>query len=316
MFKRSSAGVPGQGILLLKLLAPLGIRHVPHVGFPNSTCMNCGANKADFRAVCVEPDFDVKILPNSIRRLFLERAFGVCQLCGVAQDYIRFNINDVNEYITTIKSKDLTVSEEAFHSFPVPSSFIDQFNKMFFSVRLKKWDLYFDNNPIDIRRALFLRPNFGAASSHIKKKYAAECSGLEISSVSQKTVEMMDDKFQFLPGNIHAFFQGSFLDSGPYDAIFVFHTLVHCIDIHDSLAKLKGLLRPGGVLVFTHEISVKPKNPFHMLFCDEPAFLNILAKHFNRIDRIGECELTPEDSVSNYTFHGDCPDFVAWREMN
>jgi hypothetical protein len=77
---------------------------------------------------------------------------------------------------------------------------------------------------------------------------------------------------------------------------------------------MKALLKPGGFVVLTHEISVKPSNPFHMFFADEEALCKVVRQHFDRVDRIDACEVDPGLHVRNFTAKGDCPDFVAWRK--
>lgn len=309
------AGCPGDGLWLSHVAKKFGW-NTPHISAPTSACMHCGANDTEFYKTAVRADFDVSVLPDSIRQVFSERALGLCKQCGLIQDFRRFTLPQLHEYCLMLQSKDQSVSEEAFHTFPVPQNYITAFNERYFLLRTTRWAEYFDTHPIEIKRALFLRPFFGAASAFVHERFGAECHGLEISGVARKTIEAMDEDFSFLEGNIHAYFEGPFLNSASYDAIFVFHTLVHCIDIHDSLAKLKRLLRPGGAIVFTHEINVKPSNPFHMLFMDEAAFLQILGRHFIRVDRIDECEKDPDAHIRNFTEKGDSPDFVAWREAD
>jgi SAM-dependent methyltransferase len=309
------AGDPGDGLWFSRIASMFG-RRTPHIGLPTSACMHCGAGDPEFYKVAIRADFDVSVLPDSIRQVFSERALGICKQCGLVQDYRRFTQQQLHEYCLTLQSKDQSVSEEAFHTFPVPPEYMAAFNARYFSLRTMRWAEYFDVHPVEIKRALFLRPFFGAAPAFIHERFGAECQGLEISAVARKTIETMNEHFSFLDGNIHAYFEGPFLTSGPYDAIFDFHTLVHCIDIHDSLTKLKRLLRPGGAIVFTHEINVKPSNPFHMLFADEAIFLEILGCHFDRVDRIDACEKDPDAHIRNFTVKGDSPDFVAWREMD
>jgi hypothetical protein len=277
--------------------------------------MHCRSDNVTFYPVIVRPDFDAAILPNRLRRLFAERAFGVCVSCGVAQDFNRLSAQDVAEYCRILTNKDQAVSEEAFHTFPVPQNYIDGFNERYFSVRMERWKRYFESRSFTIDKVFFFRPFFGAAPAFIKDAYGAECSGMEISEVARKTTQALLPDFRFLSGNIHAVLNGVFLNSGPYDAIFDFHTLIHCMDVHDALGKMKDMLRPGGALILTHEINVKPSNPFHILFADEKALLKVLGAHFRRVDRIDACEIDPAAHIRQFTEKGDCPDFVGWNDV-
>ncbi len=260
----------------------------------------------------VRPDFDVAVLPSRLRSLFAERAFGICRKCGIAQDYNRLSPQDVADYCQILTDKDQAVSEEAFHTFPVPQDYVDAFNRKYFDLRTTRWKAYF--GPFSIDRAFFFRPFFGAAPAFVSQTYRASCSGMEISEVARKTTQALLPDFRFLSGNIHAVLDGEFLGSGPYDAIFDFHTLIHCVDVHDALIKMKAMLRPGGALVLTHEINVKPSNPFHIFFADEQALLKVLGKHFNRVDRIDAAEDDPAPHIKSFTEKQDCPDFVAWKD--
>jgi hypothetical protein len=304
---------PGKALLWARLARKFG-SYVPHVSYPNSRCMHCRSDSVTFYPVAVRPDFDTSILPSRLRRLFAERAFGICQDCGIAQDYSRLSPQDVAEYCRVLTDKDQAVSEEAFHTFPVPPEYVEAFNAKYFSLRTARWKDYFTSKIFHPGRAFFFRPFFGAAPAFVKKIYGAECSGMEISEVARKTTQALLPDFEFLQGSIHAALDGDFLDSGPYDAIFDFHTLIHCMDVHDALAKMKAMLRPGGALILTHEINVKPSNPFHIFFADEKALLKVLGMHFREIDRIDACELEPALHIKSFTEKQDCPDFVAWKD--
>ena len=304
---------PGTNLRLARLARRFGYA-LPHVAQPNQPCFHCRAENAQFYSVAMRPDFDISVLPVHLRRLFGERAFGVCRECGIAQDFNRLSPEELREYGRVLISKDMAVSEEVFHDFPVPQDYIDKFNAQYFSRRLENWRSYFGDRNFKIGKALFLRPFFGASPQFVSRYFNAQCYGIEISDVARKTVQSVMPSFKFLNGSIHAHFEGVFLESGPYDAIFDFHTLVHCIDMHDSLSKLKSLLRPGGALVMTHEVTIKPHNPFHMVFSDEDSLLKLLARHFLRVDRIDDCDIDPAWHVRLFCKKQDGPDFVAWRE--
>jgi SAM-dependent methyltransferase len=283
-----------------------------HVAKPNSCCMNCGSDDAIFFPYRIRADFDYKILPWDLRKVFAERAVGYCRKCGFGQEFNRFNSDQLERYINIVSSKDHTVSEEAYHTFPIPQKYKDFFNNAYYSKRIKSWDHAIDNKiEFSPQRVLILRPMFGAATQYFKNRFGAECYAMEISKIARMTIEQEQPNVQFLNGNIHAHFYGSFLDTGPYDAVICLHTLVHCIDIHDSLSKIRKLLKPGGFAIFTDEIVVKPSNPFHMIFADEMQWRNLFAQHFKEVVRLEDCQDNPEVHISRYTLDGTSPDYFC-----
>ena len=118
--------------------------------------------------------------------------------------------------------------------------------------------------------------------------------------------------FKSLEGNIDGEFEGPFLETGPYDAIFVFHVLTHACDARETLRKIRGLLAPGGFVIFTNEVERKPQNPFHNIHLSEPQLVALLHSEFDRVDRIDDCEDGYVPHANPYTLKGDIPDFVAW----
>lgn len=285
---------------------------IPHVAPATHTCISCGSSAASWIPSTVSPDFDVKAVGREIFWSFVERALGICQKCGLIQNYNRMSDAQIDIYVQNIASKDATVSEEIFHSYPVPEEFVSKFEKSLYELRLKRWGEYFSSHPADVQRAFFLRPNFGLPIGFAQETFGAECSFIDISDICSKTVL---DRFPGAvreEGNIHGNFSGRFLERGPYDAIFCFHSFVHTIDPDKCAALLKSALRPGGFILFTHEINVKPHNPFHMNHWGEKGFVSFLKRHFKNIVRIGDCDQSPPPHIAKYTKHGDSPDFIAF----
>jgi len=314
MLHNSTPHKAGYNERLLKGLQFFARPNLPHVATPSSQCMNCCASntQAIFYPVRMSADFDVSILPSGLYDKFSYRSYGVCSHCGYYQDYLRFNLADLNSYLSILKSKDLSTSEEAFHTFPVPDTYVIDFNNYHFYQRIKRWHNYFSHSQPKVKRALFLRPFFGYSALFVREYFNSECFGLEVSSVAKQYINAKFPWFNFLSGNIHAAFLGEFLSNGPFDAIFSWHTLIHNIDIHQSLRQLKSLLAPGGFIVLSDELNSKPFNPFHMSFNPEGIFIDVLKQHFSRVDRISDCQPNPPPHITVCSLHGDAPDFIAY----
>lgn len=286
---------------------------VAHVAPMTAPCMDCGSWEAKLFPVVPWADFNTSVLPSRLRRGFLSRAVGICTKCGLTQEFHRFQESDITEWIGTLSSKDMAVSEEAFHSEIVPQSYIEKFNGLYFNKRISRWRESLNDLPKP-KRVLFFRPFFGAAPQFFIEQYGSHCSALEISRAARKTIESKLPSVEFLEGNIHAMLSGSFLNSGCYDAVVVCHTLVHSIDVHKMLSQIQLLLKPGGFALFTHEVNVKPNNPFHMLFVNEERWQKMLAQHFSSVRRIADCDDVEVPHISKYTIDGKSPDFVAIRD--
>lgn len=275
------------------------------------SCMNCGFDEALILNSTISPDFDTSTaLPKSLRRAFMDRMDGICVRCGFYQAYKRFSEEQLR-FINTL-GKDITTRETAFHSFPPPPDFVERFNKSYFGVRLEKWGAYLDSRQVKPARCLFLRPYFGAAPRFMQERYGSQVAGVDMSPICTRVSAQTVPGYQALGGFINGMFEGDFLKSGPYDAVFVFHTLIHSIDIHRMVGQIRGLVKPGGFAMFTHEVTRKPNNPFHMAHLSEPQLLTLLAGYFDRVDRIDGCDESPPEFITRYSVKGDSADFCAW----
>lgn len=272
-------------------------------------CMRCGSCEAIPLNTALHFDFDPGLLPEDLRFKMVTRNDGVCFSCGLYQEYLRFTEDEMRRFATF--NKDETVSEVSFKSFPIPDHFIAKFENQFVRRRTARWNEILASRGLPIGRALFLRPMFGGTASYIVERFAAECYGLEISSICRKTTEQRVPGMRFLNGQIHGLLDGEFLDEGPFDAIFVFHTLVHCIDIDQALCTIRSLLGDSGFAIFSDEIQMKPQNPFHNVFMTEWQLASILGNHFDSVDRIDDCVVDPPLFVTRFTSMSDSPDFLV-----
>lgn len=301
----------GDRLWLNRLSWRLRGRGVAHVARPNAGCMACGSKDATFYGIATSPDFSPTPFPRAIARAITERALGRCNACGFFQDFHRLTPEQVGDYLAICADKDLTVSDEAFMQYPVPQDYLDNFERVYAAKRVANWRAYFERTGRSPKRVLFLRPNFCFYLSLFREMFDSACSALEISEVSRRTIEDHMPEVRFLEGNIHAHFFGPFLESGPYDAVVCFHTMLHCIDLGDCLTKLRSLLSPDGLLLLTHEVSVKPTNPFHVSCPTEPALCGVLRQHFLEVERLDDGDAERSPHIAPYTLKGDTPDFVA-----
>jgi len=285
---------------------------IPHVAHPNTLCVVCGSSAAIWEPSRVYTDFDPSIIGDDIFLSFVSRSIGVCQSCGLYQNYQRMNQEQINEYIQTVTSKDMTVSEEAFHSYPVPPQFLDEYENIYYRDRLRMWGALFDKFAIKPRKCLFLRPFFGAPIGFIESRCDADCDFIEISDICRRTVLDRFPSSRNISINIHGTFFPDFSHLGKYDVIFCYHSLIHAIDPILYLINLKKLLTENGVIIFSDEINVKPHNPFHMNYWDENKFISTISSHFRKIVRINGCNNSAPPFVTNFTNLGDSPDFAAF----
>lgn len=275
-----------------------------------SPCMNCGYRYAILLGTDVVPDFDTSaMLPPDLVAAFAERMDGICVRCGIYQSYKRFT----REQLRAINyaGKDITTSDKGFHEYPVAPDFIDYVNALYFTTRLRNWQQYLSSVRVQPANAFFIRPLFGAAPKFVHDTYAAHVSGADMSEVCLRTTETLLPQFKGFRGAINGMLEGEFLQSGPYDALFVFHTLTHACDVHEMLSQMRSMLTKDGFVVFSHEILRKPFNPFHMIHLSEVQLRAILSRHFGRVDRIDACD-DLASYVAEFTEKGDNPDLVAW----
>jgi SAM-dependent methyltransferase len=272
-------------------------------------CINCGGSEAYVTPFEVQPDFDPAILPSPLRRAFLTKQNGYCTVCGVFQDFNRLSPADFRAL--NALGKDELTSDPTYHSYPPPAAAVRGFDAAHFAKRVGRWDAYFSTENISMRRALFVRVWFGAAPRFIAARFGAEICGIDMSPTCLRYTSETVPRFRALEGESNGIFEGPFLATGPYDAVFVFHVLTHSSAPRDMLRQIRSLLAPGGVAVFTNEIERKPQNPFHNVHLSEPQLLALLRQHFDRVDRIDDCEEGFVPHACPYTAKGDVPDFVA-----
>lgn len=282
----------------------------PTIEHSDVPCMNCGSHKVVYMHTKTKPDFDPNILPKETHTSFVDRRDGICATCGFYQSY---NLPPKEHlHIINAAGKDVTTSNPVFHEYPVDPSFIANWESLYFSTRLERWKDYLDNvSPHSVDRALFIRYFFGHSVQFIKDRYNCQVSGLDMSVTCQRFVSESIPDFEILAGGLNGYLEGDFLNSEPYDAVFVHHVLTHSADVHLMVKQIHRLLKPCGFVIFTQELAVKPWNPFHLVHMSEYQLTTLLKKYFDHVDRIDDCE---PHRGNPYTIKGDTPDIVAWRD--
>lgn len=297
--------------------------NIPHIAKVNKNkkCTNCKSTEKIFYYSKTTPDFNVNVLSLNLFKKFYLKAIGKCLQCNLIQDYNTLNIKELEEYEKILISKDMTVSEEIWKSFPIPDERKKIDYEKYFKRRFYNWknELNIDKN---INNILFLRPSFGTIINYFDNFKNANLYYLDISDIAKKTIKSDYPKLIELEGNIHGIYRGNFLKKKNFfDLIVSQHHILHCFDIDHTFKKLKNLLNDKGKIILMNEIGIKMWNPFHINFWNEDIFVTILKKHFNKLQIIRNCGPDERDFkdftfVSDHTKYRDSPDFVVSGPIN
>lgn len=281
---------------------------------PVTKCANCFSEKKEFYITKTMPDFKINLLSKSLAEKFYIRAIGKCLDCNLIQEYYKFDENDLDRYFKEIISKDETIGEEAWKSFPVPDDYKQFLFLRHFKNRFTEWKKSNFFQTKKINNILLLRPTLGFLIGFCEEMFPnAKIDYLDISKISQKTISKDYPRVKNLEGNIHGSFKGDFLrKESNYDLIITNHLLIHCLNIDETLKQLKYILSDNGLMILTDEINVKYHNPFHINFWDESVFFNILDKRFKRVNILRNCGF-PTYSTHPFTKNKDNPDFFVFK---
>ena len=292
-------------------------KNIPHCYFDNqiqiAMCSNCESKDKSLFLTSCAPDFSINILPNHLVKKIYLRSLGKCLNCNLMQDYNRLTLNELRDYSDNKFSKDNFVKEEVWHTYPMPEIEEKRLFKRCFQKRLLKWEkkLIIKSNP---KKILFLRPTMGFVIDFFVKKFDAEIYYLDISDVSSLTIKKKFKNIKLLKGNINWIYYGDFTSmDDTFDLIISNHHLLHNFSIKNSLEILYKILKKNGQIIFQDEINIKYWNPFHYNFWNEIQFINILKKKFSEVTKISDCGYDGDYFVTNYTEHGDNPDFICYK---
>ena len=301
-------------ILLYKLFR-INSKHIAKVD-NKIKCNNCNStNKIFFYSSC-DPDFNANVLDFNLFKKFYLRAIGKCLDCDLIQEYNYLNLEELKGYEKILTNKDMTVSEEIFHKFPIPEERKKIDFDIYFKKRFKTWnkELKIENK---IQNILFLRPSFGTIIKYFKNFNDANFFFIDISEIARQTIKQDFPNVRELEGDIHGIYRGNFLNYvNFFDIIVSQHHILHCFDINHTFSRLKKLIKQNGKIIFMNEISIKPWNPFHIFFWDEIMFTKILKKNFQKVEILRNCGPDEKDLkefkfISDYTKYRDNPDFVV-----
>ena len=311
-FVRSVLNIYNNLVFFFKKIFNLNFFHFynKNIFFICSFCKNNHAIK--FFSVC-RPDFNIRILRKDLFDKFYFRSVGKCLNCGLLQDYNRPSQKDLNNLRVFYNSKDQAVSEEIWHSYPVPTDMLNKIYNGYYKKKFLKWNEFikFKNSP---KKILFLRPTLGFDIGYFKENYkGVDCYFSDISKISEKTIIEKYPDINKINIDIDAIYSGEFSKyNNFFDLIVSNHNLVHVYDLNSSIKKINKLLKINGNGIFSNEISVKPHNPFHYNFYDETLFVKILQKFFFNVLRINDTGHY-EKSTCDYTQKKDNPCFFVTK---
>jgi len=261
-------------------------------------CMLCGHMETYLINTKVHSDFNIKMIPEHIRSPFLTHNDGICTNCGLYQAYNRFShaqLNEVNQL-----GKDILTSEEAYHTYPIPNDFVKDFHERTYSVEIPLWKNVFSELGLSPKRALFLRYWFGASAKFVMEEYNADIFGLDMSHVCELYVRDNLPQLNVLQGEINGHLEGAFLNSGPYEAIFTSHILVHSNYLRDTFEKLRSLLAPGGFLSISAETKFAPSNPFHKVYISQHNMVTLLEEYFDDVFLLDEVGIIKDNRKNQH----------------
>ena len=104
-------------ILLYKLLK-INSKHIAKVD-NKIKCNNCNSTNKKFFTPIVTLIL-MRMFLILIYLKFYLRAIGKCLDCDLIQEYNYLNLEELKGYEKILTNKDMTVSEEIFHKFPIP----------------------------------------------------------------------------------------------------------------------------------------------------------------------------------------------------
>ena len=311
IFTRKKKYLDGNKCFLLKKKTDKNYYHkfIPK----NAICAFCGSKNKNFYITKTIPDFDINILSKKIAKKFYLRSIGKCRNCDFIQEYNKLSKKELTEYFNQIKSKDQTIGEEVWKSYPVPKNYQKFLYNRHFKKRFNVWEKKLKLK-IAPKKILILRPTLGFLLSFFMKKFKNSIiEYLDISKISEQTIKnKFGKKIKKINGNIHMYFNGNFLKKKSYDLIVTNHLLVHCGNISETLSQLKSMISLKGGILFTDEINVKYHNPFHINFWDEKMFTKILKKNFNEMIIIRNAGFRTYSTIP-FTLKRDNPDFLVFK---
>jgi len=270
-------------------------------------CTRCGCEDAFLIDTPVKPDFDLMTLPPALRPPFSRHLDAMCANCGMYQAYQRFTAAELDA-VNGI-GKDALSAEEAYHSYPVPETFIDAWYGDSIERQRKRWGAVLSRLGQKPRRVLFLRYWFGRAPQMFAREFGAEVHGLDISPVCVRYVKERCPELRPLDGSINGALKGDFLDGPPYDGVITQHVLVHANNPPQFVRQLRHLVRDGGFVLLNAETKVAPTNPFHKFYPTEYQLTSLLRDEFDEVYKLDDTGIIEQDDWRAYS--GRATEFIG-----
>lgn len=265
----------------------------------DTACARCGCHQAYLVNTPVKPDFDLSTLPADLREAFGDHKDAICANCGLYHAYMRFEPRHI-DMINGI-GKDALTTEEIYQSYPVPEDFIDSWYGRSLERQRRVWLPFISKMAVSPRRILVLRHWFGRQFPMLRDAFGASLYGLDVSPICVRHVADHYPYVRQLRGTINGALAGPFLDEGPFDLVIVQHILVHSVDVPESIARLRHLVRDGGLVLISAETKVAPTNPFHKFYPTEYQMTALLSAEFDEVHKLDENGTIDPSKLYRYT---------------
>lgn len=274
-------------------------------------CMFCNSDDrilVDTKTVC---DFNLNLLPKKIKNKLKKRKNGICNNCGLFQNFNRFNDDELNIFNSI--NKDNLTSESNFKNYPPSEVYTKNFQKNLFEKRLEQWKHFFSKERLKINKVLILRYWFGNIVEFVESNFTNQIYGIEISNNCRRYVLEKKINIKDINGELNGKLEINKAYDQTYDAIFCFHILSHSVNVKKTLLKIRSLLNDNGFALFSNEIERKPHNPFHNVHFSEYQLKLNLITFFEKVQRIDNCQDGQLHYVNPYTIKNDIPDYIVFK---
>jgi SAM-dependent methyltransferase len=283
-------------------------------GVESAQCSLCGSTEvACERGRWLHLPYEIPRSAHHLRDQMHRRDNGVCQACGLEQAFYKFS--DEGRKVFYDLGLDVLASTPEFGVYPPSEAWQKQVYERFgYPRRLAKWEAWFAaSGTPPPRRMLHLRCQYGEILRHFHERHGTEVWGTDVVHTCLRHVQEHVPFVRQPGGSCAAKFELQFPPGMRFDFIICFHTLTHSQDLRGDLDQLRSWLAPGGVAVFSEEISKKQHNPFHMIHADEAAFVRVLRRYFPQMERLDDCG-HHDPHTTPFTLKGDNPDYIVWKE--
>ena len=311
-----SNGMASIATKLKTLVEDFQLGRLAPTGVESARCSLCGStNVACERRHWLHLPYEIPGSALHLRDQMHRRDNGVCRDCGLEQAFYKFS--DEGRKVFYDLGLDVLASSPEFGLYPPSDAWQKQVHERFgYLRRLPKWEAWLAANRVPVpRRMLHLRCQYGEILRHFHEQHGTEVWGTDVVHACLRYVREHLPYVRIPEGSLAAQFELQFPPGTEFDLIICFHTLTHSQNLRGDFELIGSWLAPGGVVVFSEEISKKQHNPFHMVHADETAFVRALRQFFHRVERIDDCG-NHDPHTSPFTLKGDNPDYIVQKEKN